>query len=200
MWNSHIGGDCALAQMLVTDVYLNQIHFMFMELKYLYMFYIIFPFWKISRCLTNTIIREFEVQRWWKVRETQRLSTVKTQHCDNIFTWVTMTWVELWERKWRALLHVRSLQNTHRQPFPIRGCKTGVQEVERDRGDREIEMWRRDWSTLPTGHGQQIHNTYKYEYAFLNFNRICHLCIVLNSLKFSSFLFNGIINVDLWRL
>jgi len=38
-------------------------------------------------------------------------------------------------------LHVLNLPNTHRQLLPVRGCKTGLEEVERER-KREIEMWR----------------------------------------------------------
>lgn len=107
------------------------------------------------------------MQRQWKVRGTQRLETIKIHHRDNIMTWVTMTWVELWERKWRGWLNVPTLQNTHRQPLPIRGCKTELKTVEKERErDRNVE---KDWSTEPTTRqGQQIHNTHKYEYAFFN--------------------------------
>lgn len=36
--------------------------------------------------------------------------------------------------------HVVTLQNTHRQPLPIRGCWTELETVKKE---REIEMWRR---------------------------------------------------------
>lgn len=35
---------------------------------------------------------------------------------------------------------VVTLQNTHRQPLPIRGCWTVLETVKKE---REIEMWRR---------------------------------------------------------
>lgn len=44
--------------------------------------------------------------------------------------------------------------------------KTGLEQEKEGRErktDRNVE---RDWSTTPTTQGQQVHNTYKYEYAF----------------------------------
>lgn len=68
-------------------------------------------------------------------------------------------------KKTKGWLRVASLQNTHKELLPIRGCNTGLEKERRKRKiDRNVEM---GWSTRQ---GQQIHNMYKYEYAFLNFN------------------------------
>lgn len=48
--------------------------------------------------------------------------------------------------KTNGWFNVLNLQNTHRQPLPIRGCWTELETVEKE---REIEMWRRAVALYP---------------------------------------------------
>lgn len=118
------------------------------------------------------------MQRWWKVRETQRLKTIKIHHCDNILTWVTMTWAELWERKWRAGYMYRASKILTDNRFLSEAVRQIWKKWRKRKIDRNVE---KGWSTVPTRQGKATHTNMNMHFELSTFvlNLKCHLCIML---------------------
>lgn len=72
--------------------------------------------------------------------------------------------------------HVVTLQNTHRQPLPIRGCWTELETVKKE---REIEMWRRavaQYSQSKTTYRRQGQtHMYRVFFSFLKSSTVTFL-------------------------